>query len=234
MPLTAYGVAIGTFVEFHRDPPDNFGRFYHGHLTIQTPAGQFESAIDVDTPSGAGVSIKTIAPLDPALFATVRALADGWHPLASTGASGALDYVRGELLLDRCPPPSWTRPLRPPALLHRWWLDGLDRLRHLLCVLFRRFRGWATSSGDAALTVLEGSLPGCRRVFLFGQHYDSGLGVHDVHMNQGDPAGSPWYASDGVWQDGGVVVENADGTLAAWLVRFNTQSLSTDAQGHPV
>ena len=51
MPLPRYGVAIGTYVSFVRDPQDQYGRWYHGHLTIDTPGGQFQSALDVDTPS---------------------------------------------------------------------------------------------------------------------------------------------------------------------------------------
>jgi hypothetical protein len=233
MPLVAYGVAIGTYVSFYRDPPDNTGRWYHGHVQIATPAGQYTSAVDVDTPSGIGVSVKTVAPLDAARFAPVSGLGNGWHPLASNATSGALDYVRGELLLDRCPPLDWRERSAgswPWSLFSTVW----QRIRRLFCLAFRRFRGWSTSSGDAALTSLEQALGGCRRVYLFGEHYTTGRGVHDVHMNQGDPAGSQWWASNGIWQDGGVVVERADGTLAAWLVRFNSQSLSTDAQGHPV
>jgi hypothetical protein len=234
MPLDRYGVAIGTYVDFYRDPPDDFGRWYHGHLKIATPAGTYTSALDVDTNTGVGVSIKTVAPLDASLFAAVSGLANGWHPLASTSTSGALDYLRSEVLLDRCPPRGWTRPPIGWPWYRRGWVTVRQSIAHLLCRLLRRFRGWATSTGDAALTALEGALPGCHRVYIFGQHYTSGLGVHDVHMNQGDPAGTQWYDDNGTWQDGAVVVEKADGTLAAWLVRFNSQSLTTDAQGHPV
>lgn len=231
MPLPDYGVAIGTYVSLTRDPPDAYGHWYHGHLNIATPEGAYTSALDVDTPGG-GVSVKTMAPLDPALFANVSALADGWHALASTPTSGALDYVRDELLLDRCPPVRWVFP--PPGPWP-WYRRFPYSLQHLLCVLFRKFRHWNASTGDAALDLLQASLPGSHRVYIFGQHYHTGgLGVHDVHMNQGDPAGSQWYAGNGTWQDGGVVVERADGTLAAWLVRFNTQSLNTDANGNPI
>lgn len=235
MPLDAYGVAIGTYVGFFRDPPDDVGKWYHGHIQIATPAGEYTSAVDVDTKTGTGVSVKTVAPLDAALFASVSALANGWHALPSDATSGALDYVRSALLLDKCPPTGWRLPPVTRLPGYRAYVESVwQRIRRMLCLALRKFRGWAESSGDAALTSLEQALAGSQRVYIFGQHYDNGLGVHDVHMNQGDPAGSQWWASNGPWQDGGVVLERADGTLAAWLVKFNSQSLSTDSQGHPV
>ena len=103
----------------------------------------------------------------------------------------------------------------------------------LLCVLFRQYRGWIASTGDNALSALEQVLPNCKRIFIFGAHYTTGLGVHDVHMNQGDPAGSQWHNSDGIWQDGGVIVQQIDNSFVAWLVKFNSQSLNTDDNGHP-
>lgn len=44
MPLTQYGVAIGTLVRFYRDPVDAFGRWYHGHVEVATPSGVWTKA----------------------------------------------------------------------------------------------------------------------------------------------------------------------------------------------
>jgi uncharacterized protein YukJ len=52
-------------------------------------------------------------------------------------------------------------------------------------------------------------------------------------MNQGDPAGSQWYASNGTRQDAAVACQSAAGHVVIWQVRFNTQSLHTDDHGHP-
>ena len=69
---------------------------------------------------------------------------------------------------------------------------------------------------------------------MLGQRYEDGTnGVHDVHMNQGDPAASQWYASNGTWQDGAVACQGAGSRVTIWQVRFKTQSLNTDDQGHP-
>jgi hypothetical protein len=218
MPLPSYGVAIGTYLSFARDPQDNFGHWYHGHIRIQTPAGVYQSALDVDTPTGAGISFRVLHSLDAAAFAPIRQLTDGFHSLASTSASGALDYLRSPMLQLS---PFWSLARFNPTLLL------LSRLR-----IGRS--GWVRSTGDNALTWIEQQLPGCTRVYVFGDHFQNGMGVHDVHMNQGDPAGSQWYALNGIWQDGGVVIERPNGKLLAWLVKFNSQSFNTDNQGHPI
>jgi uncharacterized protein YukJ len=69
-------------------------------------------------------------------------------------------------------------------------------------------------------------------VYVFGAPYTNGLGVHDIHMNQGDPPGIHQH-DDGIWQDGGTIIEYPDGRLAAFLTKFATQSLTTDDQGLP-
>ena len=60
------------------------------------------------------------------------------------------------------------------------------------------------------------------------------IGIADnVHYNQGDPPG-PHQREDGIWQDGAVLIQAADGSLTVWQVKFNTQSLHTDDNGLPV
>src|SRR5512144_400640 len=101
MPLDhGYGVAIGTFASFTREDPSDFGHWYHGKLRIDTPNGQYEAALDVDTPSGVGVSYRVVTDLTTGLIPGLTALSDGFHTRASTPSSGALDYVRSPLLRD--------------------------------------------------------------------------------------------------------------------------------------
>ncbi|MFN8193703.1 MAG: DUF2278 family protein [Nocardioidaceae bacterium] len=227
-----YGVAIGTVASFTRDDPDEFGHWYHGHLRVTTPAGDYESALDVDTPSGVGVSFRIVDGLTIADFPALAPLGDGFHPLASTSTSGALDYVRSPQLQDF----RWVRVvarwlplwrLVVPVRLHAWLLP----LRRWL-VWFRWFP-WISSNGDNALDRLEAILPSATRVCLFGEPYSSGLGIHNVHLNQGDPPG-PHQAENAIWQDGAVLVRHADDSVTVWQVRFNSQSLHTDAAGHPL
>lgn len=239
MPLDhGYGVAIGTFASFTREDPSAFGTWYHGKLRINTPAGQYEAALDVDTPSGVGVSYRVVDDLTTASIPTVAALPDGFTPLARIPTSGALDYLRSPILRD-----GWV------VTRLRWGIGGLLGRRSAqawgptpLDTLLRWFRRvwrfrwrsfpWVSSDGDNALDVLEALFAGATRIYIFGEPYTTGLGVHNVHYNQGDPPG-PHQAENGIWQDGAVLVQAAAGRVTAWLVKFNTQSLHTDDHGLP-
>ncbi|GAA1183295.1 hypothetical protein F4556_000688 [Kitasatospora gansuensis] len=256
MALPNYGVAIGTLHDFTRDPIHDFGQWYHGHLFLDTPVGVYQSALDVDAPGSVGVSYRLVDDLRSADIAALRVRPDGFHHLPSSPTSGALDYVRSPLLRNRLwfewlaavtdrahqviaphPPGS---PMFGPDLADRLatsvqglrrritGLGGLDWARPHL-----RFFPWIASDGDNALDVLVPHLEAASRIYVFGQSFTTGLGVHDVHLNQGDPVGSQWYVTNGIWQDGAVMCERPDGQVVVWQIKFNTQTLHTDDAGHP-
>lgn len=259
MPLREYGVAIGSLVSFTRDPQHDFGSWYHGHIALNAGGVEWESALDVDAPQAVGVAYRLVTGLQIGDLGPVGALPDGWTPLLHTSASGALDYVRSPALRDgfivrplrrafaRSAPPDWKPP--PPDLglpggsqEDEWGpppfppgrIDSLlESARRIPMLRWGSFP-WIDSSGDNALDALKPHLEAAQRVYVFGEHYEDGSrGVHDVHMNQGDPAGSQWFTSNGTWQDGGVACQGSDGSVVVWQVRFKTQSLNTDSDGHP-
>ena len=234
MPLNhGYGVAVGSFVSFHRDPPDQYGHWYHGHLVISTPSGNYSAALDVDKPGG-GISYRLVDDLSASALGPVSTLAPGFHHLPRTATSGALDYVRSSILRD-----GWVvRWVRVRLRLYRaTWLDRiLGWLRPVFVrVPWFRWRSfpWLVSSGDHTLNVLEALLPTASRLYVFGEPFTDGLGVHNVHQNQGDPPG-PFQAENGIWQDGAVAVRTAADKVTIWQVKFNTQSLNTDDDGRPL
>jgi hypothetical protein len=218
MPLDAYGVLVGTLNRFTREDRNDYGSWYHGKIYVDAPAGQYECAVDVSTPTGITVQYRVIHNLDRTMFGPDLSLSPGWHLLASTPGSGAIDYVRSEMFQIR---------IGCMGTVLTWFGDFL---RRILEGLVNR---WTDSTGDNALNELEAQLVGSTRVFVFGAPYTSGLGVHDVHMNQGDPPGQ-FQRLDGIWQDGGTIVERPGGELVAVLTKFEPQSLHTDANGLPV
>ena len=82
---------------------------------------------------------------------------------------------------------------------------------------------WQRGTGRSAFMSLEPLLRHGRRVFIFGEPFRRGQGVHNIHQNQGDPASSRWAPENAPWQDGAVVVERRDGRFAAFLCRFRSQ-----------
>lgn len=65
--------------------------------------------------------------------------------------------------------------------------------------------------------------------FLFQPAQD---GLHETHMNQGNPLRGGHDRENGVFQDGAVIVQRTDG-FAAIFTAFQTQWLPTDARGFP-
>jgi uncharacterized protein DUF2278 len=267
MPLPRYGVAIGKFVRFTRDPQHDFGSWYHGHVSIDAAGTPWESALDVDAPVAVGIAYRIVTGLDRSDLGPVGSQPAGWTALAHDSASGALDYLRSPVLQNGILPRALRRALPKPRAPKGWvpppadiglpggtdpsgfepapfQPDAVDAALRALVGLrtpFERFLKlkphsfpWIDSDGDNALDALEPHLQAAARVYLFGDRYKTGNGVHDIHMNQGDPLGTQWYPTNGTWQDGAVVCEAADGRVVIWQTRFKTQSLHTDDGGHPI
>lgn len=213
-----YGLVIGTKLDYFRDPPDNFGRYYHGNLKIGTPQGAYRCAIDVDPkamPDGIQWRVVHIRAAD---FAPIKALSNGWHPLASNPGSGALDYPRSPVL-------------HPPVMI--WNVRYSSCLARLLAFI-RWNPPWNSGTGIQALNDLEAVINQGVRFYVFGEPFHQGLGVHNIHQNQGDPINSPHAAENAIWQDGATIAETAQGQFIAFLNKFKTQSFKTDNLGHPV
>ncbi|MER5731451.1 DUF2278 family protein [Streptomyces sp. NPDC002138] len=219
MPFENYGVLAGTLHRHFRDDPDDQGRWFHVHLEVDTPAGRYACAIDVDSKhSSIGVQWKVFT-LYPSVLEPVDAPSPGYHDLARASGSGALDYLRHPALADRT---GFLFRRRPPR-----WLQGLlDRLSPP--------RPWISGSYLEASQALEPILVPGRQVLVFGEPFDEGLGMHNVHQNQGDPYGTQWWDDNGIWQDGATLVRRPDGRYDVFLSRFSTQADATDQDGHPL
>lgn len=57
-------------------------------------------------------------------------------------------------------------------------------------------------------------------------------GLHDIHMNQGNPPG-PFQADNGIFNDGGLILKFPD-RLVGLFFRFKTQWLPTDNHGNRI
>lgn len=240
MPLNKYGVLIGTKINYFRDEPDNFGRYYHGNVEITVNGIKYRCAIDVDSKnSNTGVEWRTIY-LNASQLGAIAGMADGWHLLASNDNSGAIDYVRSPFMsyCIRIPFfPKWKIKIPRWSIFSKkivWnTLPAFQRWVYRWICLNPAFF-WKRGNSLEAIEALEAVLNQGTRLYIFGQFFTNGNGVHDIHQNQGDPLNSQWAASNGIWQDGVTIVQKADGTYVGFFNKFTSQSYFTDNQGHPI
>jgi uncharacterized protein YukJ len=72
------------------------------------------------------------------------------------------------------------------------------------------------------------------KVLVLGEPFTSGLGVHNIHLNQGDPSGTSWWHENGTWQAGCTILQQSETGWTAFLNKFSSQSYLTDDPGHPI
>lgn len=240
MPLDKYGVLIGTKTNYYRDAPDSFGKFYHGNVEIQANGITYRCAIDVD-------SQKTrvqwrIIHFTAAQLSQITQKSNGWHPLASNSTSGAIDYIRWPLMWVTIRIPIlfyWKWKLKLPPWLYPNRVTQFKKPEVIMNALFRLFvlnqeAFWKAGNNIDAIEQLESVVTQGTKMYIFGQFFNTGNGVHDIHQNQGDPITSQWSASNGIWQDGATIVQKADGNFVGFFNKFETQSFKTDNSGKPI
>jgi Uncharacterized conserved protein (DUF2278) len=175
MPLDRYGVLVGTLHGHHRDDPDEQGRWFNVNLSVDAPAGRHRCAVDVDSKqSDVGVLWKVLH-VDHDVLGPVDDLGPGYHDIASTPTSGAIDLVRHPVLR-----------VAPGCVLAR---EPAPWLRRIVEIVTGSARWQAGSNLDAA-AALEPLLVDGRRILVFGEPFTQGLGMHNIHQNQATPPGA--------------------------------------------
>lgn len=213
MPLHHYGLVKGRILE-HQLATKNSNHF---QLLLETGDGRFRVPINVQSADGSEVEYLIVDGFDHHLLETLPTLSDTFHALPSKAGGIALDFIRGNLF-----EPSQMKPLP-------FTKPGADN------DLNDKIEFWvqrATSDPQA-------------RVYAFGErwqdkpgqappktyfHPEPSTGVHDIHMNQGNPRGR-FSKDNGVWQDGGLIFEFPSQNLwVAVFLKFQTQAWHTDDQ----
>ena len=212
MPIRDYSVvkgkATGGKVQFNRN-----GNSPHYLIALQASGQTFQAAVNIESEDGSEVLYlieRSFTPPNPGELASLLA---GRTTLDSVAGGLALDYVRSRVnnkfMVDRS-----SMSLLPVSQgaqdsdLHNAVVDLLDQ---------------AVADGDGT-------------IYAFGSFYqDPGLsgGIHDIHMNQGNPANNHGV-DNGVWQDGAVFI-NLPSTnhWMAIFIAFQSQTWHTDNNGDP-
>jgi uncharacterized protein YukJ len=146
-------------------------------------------------------------------------LSSGFTPLASRPGGLALDFIRRNLFKTSEMKPLPSRaPLENDDLNDRMEFFTRQAIKDPAAVIYAFGQHWVDTKADQ----------------YFGEINPS-KGIHDIHMNQGNPRGN-YYNDNGPWQDGGLLFHFS--SLERWIAvftAFQSQAFHTDdVTGHPL
>ena len=220
-----YGVLRGVVVQHGRE--DNDASSPHLQMIVQANGERWRCAINVLSSEGKAPEEKEVrfAIIDPLsghrILSRLADLDEGFTPLRDRRSGDTLDFVREPFF-------------------------NFADMRHL------PFFG--TGEGDDLQDLMEvyvnkaeGKPATAAEVYVWGSRFSGGQprpadiqfntrqGVHNVHMNQGNPSGQ-FFGDNGVFQDGGVIFHFKNPELFVGIfLKFSSQSIQTDDQtGAPV
>jgi len=178
----------------------------------------FRVAINIRSGDGSEVEFLLRSRFVHPITAGLSQLDFGLHPISSLPGGLALDYIRGNLMQPQEMVPLPATAIGPDNDLN-------EKLDHYV----QR----ALADEDAVVYAFgETWGPEPRKPDnYFG--FRPGRGIHDIHMNQGNPpppAGQrQWFEDNGPWQDGGLMLQfpNQDQWVAIFL-KFQSQAWHTD------
>ena len=222
MPITNYGVMVGNPVAGKVVT----GSSTHYQIRMSAPGGSFTVAVNIQSVDGSEVLYVIKEDFVPPDEAGLLALRPGMTKLKSVSGGLALDFVRSTV--DGAPMVT----LAEMTLLPQLRPSGLSEEDRMM----NRVRSSALQ--NAVVTLLNMTIADKDGVlYAFGSSFSDkgkGDGIHDIHMNQGNPKGSHG-GDNGVWQDGGLLIHlPAKSSWVAIFIAFQTESWSTDGMGYPV
>ncbi|MFN3228740.1 MAG: DUF2278 family protein [Asticcacaulis sp.] len=214
MPLKNYSLLKGHVVDMRRGT----GASPHLQVKVVDNDHEYRIAVNIQSKDKSLVQYLVRMPFLHPITDLLKAAPVGVQTLERKPGGMALDYIRGNLLQ-----PQEMIPLPPDV-------PGPDNdLNEKIGQLVQR----ALADEDAVIYAF-GETWGPetnKRDKYFG--FLPGRGIHDIHMNQGNPNG-PFEAHNGPWQDGGLVFEFPhQNQWGAVFLKFQSQAWHTDDQtGH--
>lgn len=210
MPLKNYQLVVGQPIAWMLDDDGD----PHIEVLLNVDGANYRAAINVrsqDPPHT--LMFKRMYPFEHPITVQLAPLVAGVYELRNSPL--ALDYVRDGMVQQAA---MTELPYRSDGVAN----DLLDHLQPIV---------------EEALAA-----PGTH-FYVFGEtwgpeatpddyfHFVPGRGVHDIHMNQGSQG--RFRATNGIHQDGGLMIHHPDGTWTAIFLSFASQAWETNDQGHP-
>jgi uncharacterized protein YukJ len=182
----------------------------HYLIDVDVNGTTWEIAVNIESSDGSEVLYLLNENFVPPDASALDALAVGITELAGLDGNPAVDYLRSQVNSSPLVTQQELTPLPLPGK------SGSSNLQNAVIQFLNQ-----------AIADDKGT------VYGFGSQYTTGSGIHDIHMNQGNPASN--HGSDnGIWQDGLLVFEMpGTDSWAAVFIAFQNESWSTDDAGNP-
>ncbi len=185
---------------------------FHLLVDLDVASETWQAAINVGTDNSEdGLKYRLVFDFHHPIRTTLAGLDAGFQDLTGQSALPALDFLRSDILAGTG---SW-RDTDP--------IDGSEESEPI----------------PTLKRLLETARQQQADTYVFGRTFTSGLGLHDIHMNQGS-TGS--FLNDGVddhndhndiWRDGAILVDLGDQKWAGYFTAFTQQLVPTDGLGNP-
>ncbi|WP_144467413.1 YukJ family protein [Bacillus toyonensis] len=215
MPVENYGVLKGTAIDKNMEREDKKSPHYQIMMTGEENE-KYRIAVNAKSISGQPELLYLVdEEFDASAITILPTMDNGYTPITESNREIALDYIRSNLFdsskMKKLPS---TKP-------------GEDNDLH---DLLNKYIPKAIKEGSTVY--IYGSKWGpdqeTDKVFDFSPSN----GMHNVHMNQGNPKPGEFADDNGIWHDGGILIQFNEKWVAIFLA-FQSQSWCTSEEGHP-
>ncbi len=199
-----YGVAVGKpltwGLEAWTGQPGLNGKWPHYIITFDVNGTVYKAAVDMSTSNSTSqirhreISLPNIGfPCSVCPSSNIFSLPDGWKALpynddAGAATGGALDFLRSPAILTMLENNPWKNTSDDENLIQYFPNNAAPHQ-------------YQVPLWDGYFNL------GVKRIYVFGEPFTSGYGVHNIHQNQGDPAEGGHAYANGIYQDGAIVIE---------------------------
>ena len=212
LEMQNYGVLRGPIVDFGREDDNSSPHF---QIVIQAVSNRFRVPVNVKSTDGSKVLFSIVDPLvNHRLIAELPLIPEGFT--AEGDKPWFLDFLR-EPVFD---------------------ITAMRDLPHAVS-------GPDNDLQDLVTHKVEIAKRDNRAMFAFGARFPGGNprpadhkfhtngGVHNIHMNQGNPPGQ-FFGDNGIHEDGGLIIQTGASTFAGIFLAFHTQLIPTNDHGAPL
>lgn len=196
------------------------GSSNHYQVLISANGTLFRIAVNVQSVDGSEVQFLVRTPFHHFITGELSSYEEGLHDVPRQPGGIALDFIRMNIMQPWEMKPLPVNAAGPDNDLN----DKIDALVQRAmadeeAMLYAFGESWGPEENQADK--------------YFG--FRPGRGIHDIHMNQGNPPGR-FASQNGEWQDGGLIFEfPRQAEWVAVFLKFQTQAWhSEDAGGDPI